>query len=159
MYNNKLFMKILPLLILFTSICTQSYAKDILTLTGKKKFNGEILKIKDCLITFKMNDNTYKIPATNIFSIQFENAENKIYRKHLKKSLSSPEDVCLNANINDGSNNKDEVAIIKGVFFGPFANINAELIKSYKLKNSAPDINTGEKEIFSDPDYLKFYLK
>lgn len=44
-----------------------SYAGDILTLKNEMIFEGKVIKIKDCGVVFKANDNSYVIPATDIF--------------------------------------------------------------------------------------------
>ncbi len=48
-----------------------------------KKFEGSVVKIKECQVEFKIDNVKYTIPAADIFAIKFENEESKVYKKYL----------------------------------------------------------------------------
>ena len=69
-------------------------ASDIVTLNNNMIFKGEVTKIKNCEVFFRSLGNKYVIPASEIFSIQFEDTKNKVYTKYI--NLPEGENKCLN---------------------------------------------------------------
>ena len=58
-----------------TLFAVASFAGDILTLNNEMVFEGKVTKIKECAVVFKANGHRYLVPASEIFSLQFENSE------------------------------------------------------------------------------------
>ena len=68
-------MKKITLTLIASFFAIASFAGDILTLNNKMVFEGKVSKIKDCAVVFKSEGNKYIVPASEIFSLQFENTE------------------------------------------------------------------------------------
>ncbi|MBK8843452.1 MAG: hypothetical protein IPO33_11690 [Saprospiraceae bacterium] len=73
--------------ILFAISC---FAGDILTLNNHMVFEGKITKIKTCTVVFKTDGKNFSVPSSEIFSIQFEDLENKIYTDYMKMADGDP---------------------------------------------------------------------
>lgn len=71
-------------------------AKDVVVLLNEMKFEGEILKIRNCEVVFKASDgNKYHIPANDIYLVEFENpSQSKAYADYLELSEVGAE-LCL----------------------------------------------------------------
>ncbi len=57
-------------------------------------FRGKVKKIKNCEIVFKIDFIEFYIPATQIFSIKFENKAEKVYVDFMKMAVTNT-DNCL----------------------------------------------------------------
>lgn len=136
-----------------------SFAGDILTLNNEKAFEGKVTKIKDCSVVFKAEGNKYIIPAADIFSIQFENTEDKVYTEYLKMTDSNP-NKCLNG-ILDAENyhGKKGGHFVLGVLFGPFAMIGTALADPTPEKGKQTYMMSKNKDQFSDLEYLSCYRR
>lgn len=148
--------------IIFTLICvtTSVYAGDILTLTNGMTFNGEVKKIKDCEIVFKADNNEkYNIPSTDIYSILFEDVDNKLYVNYLE-SLQSDPNRCLKGAIDAENYHGKQVGhFVLGVLFGPFAMIGTALSNPIPQNGAHTMSNTKNMNIINDYEYLKCYKK
>ncbi|MDH5598318.1 MAG: hypothetical protein OEY34_04290 [Cyclobacteriaceae bacterium] len=136
-----------------------SYAGDILTLNNKMIFEGKALKIKGCNLVFKAKGKKYIIPATDIFSVQFENPENKIYTEYIKLADEDP-DKCLRGRLDaELYHGKKGGHFVLGVLFGPFAMIGTALANPTPEKGKQTYLMSENKEEFNDPAYLSCYVK
>jgi hypothetical protein len=74
------------------------FAGDILTLNNSMIFEGKIKKIKECEVHFVADGKKFIIPASEIFSVQFENTEDKVYTDYMKLAETDP-NKCLNGRL------------------------------------------------------------
>ncbi len=138
-----------------------SFAGDILTLLNKEtrsagiSFSGEITRIKNCEITFKMEGNKYYIPANDIYSIEFENVNSKILESY--NQISSHEK-CMQGMNDAEMYHKSGLGFAMGVLFGPFAIIGAAISNPSPLRGQNLYLSTN-KEFFNDPSYLACYSR
>ena len=144
------------ILMLFSTL---SFAGDILTLKNKMAFEGKVHKIKECVVVFKAEGSEYVVPATDIFSIQFENTEDKVYTDFIKQSALDP-NKCLNGRLDaENYHGKSGGHFILGVLFGPFAMIGTALANPTPEKGKQTYMMSKNKEQFNDLEYLTCYKK
>jgi hypothetical protein len=149
------------LTLLFTIILTSvlSFAGDILTLNNGMVFEGKIIKIKDCDVTFKADGQKYVIPASDIFSLQFEDVNNRIYTQYLELSKDS-QNKCLNGRLDaENYHGKKGAHFILGMLFGPFAMIGTALTNPTPEKGNDTYLRSNHKDQFNDAEYLSCYKK
>jgi hypothetical protein len=97
-----------------------TFAADILTLNNEMAFEGKIKKIKGCALVFIADGEKYIIPASDVFSIQFEDVNDKVYRDYLKIAN---DDKCFSGRIDAENYHGKEVGhVALGFLFGPFCN-------------------------------------
>jgi hypothetical protein len=138
-----------------------SFAGDILTLLDKEtrsagiSFSGEITKIKNCEIVFKMEGKKYFIPASDIYCIDFEDVNNKVLKGY--KQLSGSEK-CMYGMNDAEMYHKSGLSFAMGVLFGPFAVIGAAISNPSPLSGQNLYLSSN-KEFFNDPTYLACYSK
>lgn len=122
-------------------------------------FSGKVKSVKNCAITFKAEGVKYIIPASDIFSIEFENKEDKVYINYVK---SSQEDVekCLKGRLDaENFHGKKGGHFVLGVLFGPFAMIGTALSSTSPDRGKQTYMLSENKELFSDLEYLSCYKK
>jgi hypothetical protein len=143
--------------IVFTIVSSFS---DVLTLNNSLMFEGKILKIENCEVTFEASNGIkYLIPVVDIFYIEFENPSDIVYTKHLKLSESDP-DKCMKAKIDaENYHGKESLHFALGLLFGPFAIIGAALSKPTPQKGQETYSMSKNKDLFEDPVYLNCYTK
>jgi len=152
-------MKKIVLTIVAILIAIASFAGDILTLNNEMVFEGKVTKIKDCAVVFKANGKKYIIPASEIFSLQFENTEDKVYTDYLKLLESDPE-LCLKGRLDaENYHGKKGGHFVLGFLFGPFAIVGTLLSNPTPERGKETYIMSKNKEIFNDPEYLSCYRK
>jgi hypothetical protein len=136
-----------------------SFAGDILTLNNEMVFEGKVTKIKDCAVVFKADGQKYIVPASEIFSLQFENTEDKVYTDYMQMADGDP-NKCLNGSLDaENYHGKKGGHFILGVLFGPFAMIGTALADPTPEKGKQTYMMSKNKEQFSDPEYLSCYKK
>jgi len=144
-------------LILIGINCQLCFGGDIITLAKKKAFIGKVTKIKKCNIHFKANKQKYIIPASDILTIQFEDAENKIYKNYLKSIALNNNDACLQGTIDGENHGKGAKHIIFGFSFGLLGVIGAA------ISNPMPGLSgvkvSESNELYYDSAYLECYKK
>lgn len=152
-------MKKMILSMLALSLTLVSLAGDILTLNNEMVFEGKVTKIKDCNVIFKANDgNKYVIPATDIFSLQFENVLDKVYTDYL--NLTDESEKCFNGRMDAESyHGKKGGHFVLGFLFGPFAMIGTALANPNPGNGKKTYLLSKNKEQFTDPVYLSCYKK
>jgi hypothetical protein len=152
-------MKKIALLIFSTLFAISSFAGDILTLNNKLVFEGRVTKIKNCMVVFKVKGNKYIVPATEIFSIQFENVENKVYKKYLKIA-DKDTNKCLNGRTDaENFHGKKGGHFVLGFLFGPIAMVGTALSNPTPHKSSKTLSLSKNKDQFANPEYLKCYKR
>lgn len=152
-------MKKLTLTITAILFAIVSFAGDILTLNNEMVFEGKVKKIKDCVVVFKADGNKYVVPASDIFSIQFEDIEDKIYTDYIKMLQDEP-NKCLNGSLDaENYHGKKGGHFALGVLFGPFAMIGTALADPTPYKSTQTLLMSKNKDQFSDLEYLTCYKK
>ena len=152
-------MKKITFTLFATMVAFISFAGDILTLKNEMVFEGKVIKIKDCGVVFKANDNNYVIPATDIFSLQFDNPEDKVYTEYLKVSEFDP-NTCLRGRLDaENFHGKKGSHFAYGLLFGPFSMIGTALSNPTPKKGRETYMISENKDQFNDPEYLSCYKK
>lgn len=123
-------------------------------------FEGKILRIKDCKVTFKdANGVKTNVPAGQIFYIQFEDPTDKVYKAYLSLQDTDP-DKCLKGQTDaELYHGKVFGHVVLGILFGPFAVIGAALANPSPESGARTYLLSKNKEIFSDPNYLMCYKR
>lgn len=152
-------MKKITLALTAILIATASYAGDILTLNNEMIFEGKATKIKDCSVVFKADGKKYIIPSSEIFSLQFEDTEDKVYTDYMKMADVDP-NKCLNGRFDAENYHGKKVGhFVLGVLFGPFAMIGTAFTNPTPERGRQTYMMSKNKEQFSDPEYLRCYKK
>ena len=152
-------MKKITLTMIAILFAFSSFAGDILTLNNEKQFEGKVKRIKDCSVIFKADGKKYEIPASEIFSLQFENTKNKVYTSYLKMLDQDP-NLCMQGRL-DAKNyhGKKGGHVVLGFLFGPFAMLGTALANPTPDKGKQTYMMSKNKEHFSDLEYLSCYKK
>lgn len=133
------------------------HAADVITLNNQLVFEGKVKKIDQCMVKFRAGGEVYNIPGEDIFSIEFENPNDKVLVAY--QELNDP-DKCLRGR-NDASLYHGKVGghIALGALFGPFAVIGAAVASPAPVKGKDTYMMSKNREIFDDPAYLSCYKK
>jgi hypothetical protein len=136
-----------------------SFACDTLSLMNQQCFIGKVVKIENGEVVFKANGEKYSIPATDIYSIVFENKEDKVYQDYLALD-SNQTNLCLLAR-NDAQmyHGKKGGHFVLGVLFGPFAIIATAAISSPTPYSGSRMHLSKNQSKFKSPEYLKCYKR
>lgn len=132
-------------------------ANDILTLKNGMKFAGKVKKIKNCSVIFKVESQKYAIPVDSIYSVEFENPENRVLKKYLE--LDHAEKCMLGTMDADNFHGKVGFHFVMGVLFGPFAIIGAAVANPSPQNGRDTYMMSQNQKLFSDPIYIKCYRK
>lgn len=150
-------MKKIVLTVVVALFSIASFAGDVLTLTNEMVFEGQVTRIKDCSVLFKADGKKYIVPATEIYTIEFENPENKVYTDYMKMAEGDP-NKCMNGRVDaDNYHGKKGGHFVLGVLFGPFAMIGTALSNPTPEKGRNTLMMSKNKDQFSDPEYLSCY--
>jgi hypothetical protein len=135
-----------------------AFAGDILTLTNEMVFDGKITRIKDCTVVFRASDgNRYTVPADDIFSIQFEDVNDRVYTNYMQDMNS---DNCMKGTQDAAHHGKTVGHLVLGILFGPWAVLGtAAIAKPTPMKSPNNYMMTANQSLFSDPQYLHCYKK
>ena len=121
-------------------------------------FKGEVTKIKNCEVFFRSLGNKYVIPASEIFSIQFEDTKNKVYTKYI--NLPEGENKCLNGQMDaENYHGKKGGHFALGFLFGPIAMVGTLLASPTPEKGKRTYLMSKNKEQFTDYEYINCYKK
>ncbi len=149
--------KLIVILLSFTVV--NVFAGDVLTLMNGNKFDGKVVKIKECQIVYKIQNEKFIIPASDIHSIQFEDINNRLYRNYLK-SANRDINNCLAGSLDaEMYHGKKFGHFVLGFLFGPFAMVGTALSNPTPEKGKETMLMSRNKDFFSDPVYLKCYKK
>jgi hypothetical protein len=139
------------------TLCT--FASDVLTLNNAMVFSGEIVKIKGCIVLFKSEGIKYEIPVADIFSLEFEDVNNKVYTDYMKLADNDP-NKCMSGRMDaENYHGKNGSHFVLGLLFGPFAMIGTALANPTPEKGKDTYAMSQNKNLFSDPEYLSCYKK
>jgi len=147
--------------LLFTAIlfAIAAFAGDILTLNNDKVFKGKVTKIKGCKVVFKAEGNKYVIPASEIFSIQFENTNDKVYTKYMQMGDGDPSK-CMKGRLDaENFHGKKGGHVVLGFLFGPFAMLGTAIASPTPDKGKRTYMMSKNKDIFDDLEYISCYKK
>ncbi len=153
-------MKRITLIMIAVLMAFSSYAAgDILTLNNGKKFEVKVKRIKDCSVICKARGQKFEIPASDIFSLQFENTTDKVYIRYLKMLDQNP-DLCMQGKL-DAKNyhGKKGVHVVLGFLFGPFAMLGTALANPSPYNGKRTQLMSKNKDHFSNLEYLSCYKK
>lgn len=132
-------------------------AEDILILNNTKQFEGKVTRIKNCMVTFKVQGDKYHIPASDVYSIEFGNKQDKVYTNYLKQLEVDP-GKCVKGRLDAAKyHGKKSSHIALGFLFGPFAMLGTALANPTPQKGRLTTRMSENSEMFSDPDYLECY--
>ena len=117
-------------------------------------FEGKITRIKNCTIVFKAEGSTYHIPASEIFSLQFENIEDKVYTSYLKLAVADP-NKCFSGRLDAGNyHSRKGQHFTLGLLFGPFAMIGTAISNPTPQRGVNTVLLSENSNQFNDPEYL-----
>ena len=152
-------MKKLTLSLTATLFAITVFAGDILTLNNEMIFEGKVTKIKNCVIVFKSEGNKYLVPANEIFSLEFEDTNDKVYTKYMALAEEEP-NKCLSGRLDaENYHGKKGGHFVLGALFGPFAMIGTALSNPTPERGSETMMMSKNKDQFSDAEYLSCYKK
>ncbi|MFT4757499.1 MAG: hypothetical protein ACI91R_002153 [Vicingaceae bacterium] len=153
-------MKQITLTMIAILVAFSSYAGDVLTLNNEKVFEGKVKRIKDCSVVFKADGQKYEIPASEIFSMRFEDTEDKVYTNYLELLENNGNNKCLNGQLDaENFHGKKGGHFVLGFLFGPFAMIGTALAIPTPYKGKQTYMMSKHKDEFSDAEYLSCYKK
>lgn len=151
---------ILSLLTVFTLVSAN--AADKLTLTNGMKFQGDVVKVKGCSVIFKSEAGRVEVPAKDIYSVEFENPNDKEFLKYVELLESEGTgDKCINGQMDaENYHGKKGGHFALGVLFGPFAVIGTAIGANPTPYNGRNTVSLSpNKDQFNDPEYLLCYKK
>jgi len=132
-------------------------ASDILTLSNGKSYQGTVINISECSIWFAIDDVSYTIPASDIYTVEFELISKRRARK-ITEMLES-EDNCFKG-ISDGKLHGHKGGQFFAGFFGGALGFVIVAIVNRSPTNSSDISNANEnKELWGDFAYLLCYKK
>lgn len=135
------------------------FASDVLTLSNDSTFEGKVRKIKNCFVFFETNENVYKIPASDVYCLEFGDVNDPVYLDYMNLLENDP-NACLNGSLDAESYHGQKGAhFALGILFGPFAIIGTALSNPTPMKGKETMMMSNHKEQFSDPAYLNCYKK
>ena len=134
-----------------------TYSSDILTLNNQMVFEGKVKKIKECTVVFKADGKKYRVPATDIFSIQFEDVRDPVYVDYIKLAQLDTSK-CMKGRFDaQYLHGKKGGHFFLGFLFGPFAIIGTAVADPTPYKSSQTLALSKNKDLFNDPEYLSCY--
>jgi hypothetical protein len=111
------------------------------------------------MVTFRAEGNKYLVTASEIFSIQFEDTEDRVYADYIQFAEDGV-NKCLNGRLDaENYHGKKGGHFALGVLFGPFAMIGTSLANPTPDKGRQAYMMSKNKEQFSDLEYLTCYRK
>jgi hypothetical protein len=155
--NNNKKMEKIAFTITVVLFAIASFAGDIIILKNEMAFEGKVAKIKDCSVVFKSKGSKYVIPASDIFSIQFEDTEDRVYRNYLK--MAEP-NKCLDGRLDaENYHGKKGGHFALGFLFGPFAMIGTALANPTPEKGRRTLEMSSNHDLLNDLEYISCYKK
>ncbi|MDX9882458.1 MAG: hypothetical protein RBS73_10350 [Prolixibacteraceae bacterium] len=152
-------MKPIYLTLLIACISFSSFAGDILILKNELVYEGKIARIKNCELVFKIKGEKYVIPASDIYSVEFENPEDKVYSNYMKLAANDP-NKCLSGSLDaENFHGKKGGHFVLGVLFGPFAMIGTALANPTPERGRHTLLKSQNNDQFNDLEYLTCYKR
>jgi len=151
-------MKKLFSFILMAALTATIFANDVVTLNNQMKFEGKILKIKECMLKFKASDgNKYWIPADDIESVYFRDPSDAVLIDYLLDD-SDPDKCLLGRTDAEMYHGKKGAHVLYGFLFGPFSMLVSAASTPSPHKDDTLMLSDNN-EHFDDPAYLTCYRK
>lgn len=117
------------------------------------------MKIKKCEVVFKSDGNKFVIPASEIYSVQFENTDDRVYKGYLKMLAQDP-NLCMQGKLDaENYHGKKGTHVALGFLFGPFAMLGTALTNPTPHKGKDTYAMSKNKDNFDDVEYLSCYKK
>ncbi|MCC7332985.1 MAG: hypothetical protein IT232_10310 [Flavobacteriales bacterium] len=152
-------MKKIVLIITLELFVFTAFSGDILILKNDMIFDGKVTKIKDCEIIFKAEGCKYTIPTSEIFSIQFKDTHDKVYKEYIETAVTDSEK-CLKGKFDaEYYHGKEGDHFLMGMLFGPFAVIGTALAEPTPDRGKQTYMLSKNKDQFNNPEYLNCYKK
>jgi hypothetical protein len=149
--------KIVAIMVIVSAF--NAFAGDVVMLVNGKKFEGNVVKIKECQVDFKIDNIKYTIPAADIFAIKFENEESKVYKKYLN-APNRDVNKCLAGSLDaEMYHGKRFGHFMLGFLFGPAAMIGTAMSNPTPERGKETMLMSNNSDSFSDVIYLKCYKK
>lgn len=149
--------KALILICLLQAMITQ--ANDVLILRNDMIFTGKITKIKYCIVVFEAEKEKYYVPASEIFAIEFGDIQDKVYTDYLNLPNTDP-DKCMKGKMDAKAyHGKEPGHVLLGFLFGPLAMLGTALARPTPENSGKTYLNSKNKDLFNDPEYLKCYKR
>jgi hypothetical protein len=152
-------MRKLITILCLTLFLLKVYGGDFITLNNDKVYEGKVTKIKDCMVHFKINNERFVIPATDINCIEFQDKQDNVYVKYMNMN---PEErnKCLQGRLDAESyHGRTFGNIMVGFLFGVFGVIGCAVSSPVPQKNKKALMLSKNQDIFNDMEYLKCYKK
>jgi len=134
-------------------------ANDIMTLNNQMTFKGEVKRVTDELVVFKAEGKRYRIPASEIYSLEFADTDSRIYRDYLEMAndeVSASVAGKLDAKAFHG---KKAGHFVLGFLFGPFSMLGTAASNPTPQRGKKTVELSENKKLFENPEYLKAYRK
>jgi len=145
------------LFLLFCSFAITSSATDVLKLSNGMTFEGTVIKVGKCSLSFAINDIAYTIPASDIYSVEFDNIS-KIRAKKISRMINSG-DNCFSGT-SDGAMHGHKGGQFCAGFFGGFIGFAIVAIVDRSPSGSSNLMLIGNnRELWNDLSYLTCYEK
>jgi hypothetical protein len=152
-------MKNIVLAFIATMLTLNAFAGDVLTLNNQMSFEGKVTRIRHCEVIFKSNGIRYVIPANDIYTIQFENVNDRVYQDYLRSTADDPQK-CLNGSLDAKVyHGKKGGHVLLGILFGPFAIVGTAISNPTPDKGIRTPFLSQHKDQFNDPVYLNCYRR
>jgi hypothetical protein len=158
----------LATLLLTVFISTSALAGDILFLNDSVSFEGKVKSVNNCKIEFKFQNRIYEIPTANFAAIRLEKRNTKLYRKFQKLAKTdtiSVEDelTCIKAQEDAQALHYTNINKFLNIVYGTFAPGVSQILGAIYIKPKFSDAKyiylSENKDLHTDEDYLKCYLK
>jgi len=126
-------------------------------LLNHQRFQGQVLKIKNCQVVFKVEGRKYFIPADSIETIQFEDVKSKILTKY---SDLTNQEKCVKGTMDaEAYHGRAGANFALGILFGPFAIIGCAIDSPRPERGARTMMFSENSDFFYDPMYLNCYSK
>ena len=152
-------MKKLTFILILLLFVLASHAGDILTLNNRMVFEGKVTKIKGCHLEITINGDKYSIPASEIFSVEFQNPGDKVYADYLKLAASDISNCMKGGYDASAYHGKKAGHFILGFLFGPFAMVGTVLSNPVPERGQSTYKFSKNRDLFDDAEYIACYRK
>lgn len=155
--NKKITMKKIILFATLLSSVFITKADDILTLSNCQQFYGKAVHKGNCKVIFQYEKQTYDIPATDIYSLQFGNLQDSVYKRY---EADSTADKCLQGTADATAfHGKVFEHIALGFLFGCCGVAGSALSEPSPYKDPQAMAMSKNKNKFNNSSYLECYKR
>ncbi len=123
-------------------------------------FHGEIIKVKDCFVDFRSSDGQkYRIPGYDVMGYRLEDPMSQ-WEKPLLEMILNPQENCMAGKMDaEMFHKKGAGNFVGGILLGPFWVIGAAIWSPDPGDGKNTYMMSENKDLFTDPYYLKCYEK